>query len=119
MKGEEWVVESYKDEQGRSPIRQFLESLDERAQDDIAATIEYVRVHNVHAREPHVKKIEGKLWEMRVRSSKNAYRVLYFATSGRRIVLLHGFVKKTNKTPREEIKTAQARMVDYSKRNNR
>jgi phage-related protein len=51
-----------------------------------------------------------KLWELREESGTNIYRILYFMASGRRIVLLHAFQKKTRKTPRREIEVARIRM---------
>ncbi|MBL7065171.1 MAG: type II toxin-antitoxin system RelE/ParE family toxin [Anaerolineae bacterium] len=61
---------------------------------------------------PHVRNIEGhrKLWELRVQVAKSAYRVFYFAHTGRRFVMLHAFLKKTRKTPRQEIAIAERRM---------
>src|SRR5438093_12512195 len=103
MREEEWVVESYLDERGHSPVREFIQSLDEKTQARLADLIEYVRVHNIQAREPYVKKISGKLYEMRETSDKNAYRIFYFTAVGKRIVLLHAFQKKSQRTPKREI----------------
>jgi phage-related protein len=70
----------------------------------------------VSAREPLVKHLEGKLWELRRSSRGNIYRLLYFFFTGKRIVFVHGFQKKTQKTPRKEIETAVSRMNDYVER---
>jgi len=51
-----------------------------------------------------------KLWELRVQVAKSAYRVFYFAHTGRHFVMLHTFLKKTQKTPRQEIAIAERRM---------
>ncbi len=58
---------------------------------------------NVQAREPLARHIADCLWELREESSGNIYRVFYIFCTGRRIVLLHGFQKKSRKTPRREI----------------
>ena len=68
---------------------------------------------------PSARPIKGKLWELRARTSGGTYRVIYFAYVGRRFVLLHGFVKKTQRTPRREIRIAEQRMVDYVSRHER
>ncbi|HVH81850.1 MAG TPA: type II toxin-antitoxin system RelE/ParE family toxin [Stellaceae bacterium] len=60
-------------------------------------------------REPYIKHIEEKLWEMRLRGRDGIARSLYMTASGRRIVILRTFVKKTQKTPRREIELAQKR----------
>ena len=59
---------------------------------------------------PHVKHIEGRLWEMRMKGKSGISRGLYVATQGQRIVILRIFVKKTEKTPRNEIDLALSRM---------
>lgn len=44
---------------------------------------------------PHVRHVEGKIWEMRPKGRDGIGRALYFAATGRRVVILHAFVKKT------------------------
>ena len=53
--------------------------------------------------EPHVKHLEGKLWEMRLTGRDGISRALYVTTVGKRVVVVRAFVKKTQKTPRAEI----------------
>ena len=111
MVGEsEWEVVFYQ-EGRRSPIEEFLNALDKKTQVRLEWSIEQLRRRNVRAREPLVKHIEGKIWELREESRGNAYRVFYFMRIGRRIVLLHAFQKKTQRTPRREIAVAQTRMA--------
>jgi phage-related protein len=59
--------------------------------------------------EPHVKHLQGKLWEMRLRGRDGIARVLYVTTIGRRVVVVRAFVKKTQTTPRTEIELALRR----------
>lgn len=63
-------------------------------------------------REPCVKPVEGKLWEMRLRGRAGIARALYFARVGRRLVVVPVFVKKTQKTPRREIELALRRAAE-------
>lgn len=107
--GSDWTVEFYVDESGRSPVEAFLESLDQRTQARFLWSIDQLRVRNVMAREPLVRHVEGDLWELREESRTNIYRLIYFFYTGRRIVLLHGFQKKTQRTPRPELETARRR----------
>jgi phage-related protein len=112
----EWVVVFYRDEQGGSPVRDFLQSLDEDAQQSIGWAIEQLRVRNIQAREPLVRHLDDKLWELRRESRTNIYRVIYFFFSGRKIVLVHGFQKKTQKTPSQELATARVRYRAFIER---
>ncbi len=59
--------------------------------------------------EPHVKHLEDKLWEMRMKGRDGIVRSLYVTATGRRVVVLRTFVKKTQKTSRREIKLALER----------
>jgi phage-related protein len=64
--------------------------------------------------EPHVKHLEGKLWELRLAGRDGIARALYVTAVGRRIVVVRAFVKKTQKTPRAEIKLALRRAEDVT-----
>lgn len=58
---------------------------------------------------PNVDHLEGPLWEMRMKGGDGIARALYVAVSGKRIVVVRAFVKKTQKTPRREIELALER----------
>jgi phage-related protein len=60
-------------------------------------------------REPHVKHLQGPLWEMRMRGKDGISRALYVAASGRRAIIVRVFVKKTQKTPSRKIRLALTR----------
>src|SRR5437763_421820 len=112
MERNDWSIVFYVDAHGNEPVAQFLASLDLKTRTRFDWSIEQLRLRNVQAREPLVKHLEGKLWELREESQTNIYRLLYFFFTGRRIVFLHGFQKKGQRTPRREIETALSRMQD-------
>lgn len=116
MTTEEWTVVFYVEAGGRQAVREFLQTLDIRSQARFDWSIEQLRVRNVQAREPLVRHLEGKIWELRRESDTNIYRLLYCFLPGKRILFLHGFQKKSQKTPRREIELAQRRMNDFLKR---
>jgi phage-related protein len=62
-----------------------------------------------HVGEPHVKHVEGRLWEMRLKGRSGISRALYVTAVGRRVVIVRVFVKKTEKTPQREIDLALSR----------
>jgi len=64
--------------------------------------------------EPHVKHLEGKLWEMRLKGRDGIARALYVTAIGRRIVILRAFIKKTQRTPRAEIDLALRRAKEIA-----
>ena len=61
-------------------------------------------------REPHVKHLEGKLWELRAKATEGIARGLYVTIAGRRVIVLHVFVKKSQKTPRGALEIARERL---------
>lgn len=73
----------------------------------IAKLIEEMGLERVG--EPHVKHLDGRLWEMRLTGRSGISRALYVVATDRRIVIVRAFVKKTQKTPRHEIDLAWAR----------
>lgn len=60
-------------------------------------------------REPHVKHLRGKLWEMRLSGRDGIGRAIYVTVTGRRVVVVHAFVKKTQKTPASALDLAERR----------
>jgi phage-related protein len=60
--------------------------------------------------EPYIKHLEGKLWEIRIIGRDNIARSIYMTASGRRVVVLHTFIKKHDKAPRRALEIARARM---------
>jgi phage-related protein len=60
-------------------------------------------------REPYVKHLEGALWEMRLKGRSGIARAVYVTAIGKRVVVVHVFTKKTQKTPRHEIERALKR----------
>ena len=73
----------------------------------ISNLIEASGVQNVH--EPYVKHLEGPLWEMRMKGKDGIARAAYVTATGRRVVVVRVFPKKTQKTPRREIELALKR----------
>jgi len=65
-------------------------------------------------REPHVKHLQGPLWEMRLSGRDGIARAIYVTAIGRRIVIVRAFRKKTQKTPRREIELALKRAEEVT-----
>src|SRR3546814_14086179 len=74
----------------------------------IAEMLEELGPQNVGM--PHVRHLEGKLWEMRMTGRDGIARALYVARTGKLLMVLHVFVKKTQKTSRKNIEIAYERL---------
>ncbi len=64
--------------------------------------------------EPYVKHLEGKLWEMRMKGRDGIARAIYVTAKGERVVALHAFVKKTQKTPQRALEIARERAKEVT-----
>ena len=69
-------------------------------------------------REPYVKHLEGPIWEMRLSGRDGIARAAYVTATGRRVVVVHVFRKKAQKTPRREIEFALRRMKEIVRSEN-
>ena len=103
-----WSVEFLDDR-----VRRELEAFPH----DVAAS--FLRISRLIAseglqnvREPYVKHLEGRLWEMRMKGRDGIARAAYVTAAGRRVVVVRVFGKKTRKTPRGEIEMALKRAED-------
>lgn len=61
-----------------------------------------------------VKHLEGKLWELRIRGKEGIARAIYVTATGQRVVIVHAFVKKTQKTPKRELELARQRAKEVT-----
>lgn len=95
----------------------FLESLPPKHHAKALHEIDLLAEFGNELKEPYVKHIRKDIWELRIRFSSDISRIFYFIWQSDTIVLLHGFVKKTQKTPPHEIEVAYKRMKDYKDRN--
>ena len=64
---------------------------------------------------PHTKPIENGLFELRVKSKEGIARVFFCTKVGKRIIMLHVFIKKTQKIPKKELVIANKRMLEVIK----
>ena len=109
----------YRDKNGKSRIEDYIKTLNEKGDKDsriklnkIYEHIRYLSEVGTQAGEPFIKKLDGDIWELRpIRD-----RILFAAWNGQSFILLHHFVKQTQKTPPREIKQAKRNLADYKER---
>lgn len=111
-----WNVIPYETESGKVPVMEFLDTLPQKHQEKAFRTIDLLRDRGTYLPMPHAKQISGELWELRTQFSSDISRVFYFAHTKNTFVLLHGFAKKTQKTPGREIIRAQRYLEDWKRR---
>ena len=109
-------VTFYTNLRGDSPVEEFLNSLNDKQARKVAWVLRIVRDLDLVPKEYFKKLASTDLWEVRVQIGSNAIRILGFIDGDNFIVLTNGFFKKTQKTPKREIVTAEKRMNEYLNR---
>ncbi|MBE5951581.1 MAG: type II toxin-antitoxin system RelE/ParE family toxin [Lachnospiraceae bacterium] len=109
-------VQFYETENGERPVREFLVSVDEKMRARLVGLLNVLAEKGNELREPYSKPLGDGIFELRGQVGNNISRVLYFFYYGGKIIVTNGFVKKTQKTPRDQIKIAKERRKDYIER---
>ena len=110
-------VSFYKTASGRCPIEEHLDSLSDTQVTKITWVLKLLReTQNISTK--YFKKLVSTddIWEVRVSVGKNIFRLLGFKQNKELVILTNSFQKKTQKTPRNEIKLAEKRKKDYLNR---
>lgn len=111
----------YKDNNGNEPVLEYLKELSKNRSKDnriklnkINDYIQALSVYGTSLNETYVKHLDGDIWELRpIRD-----RILFAGYVNGSYVLLHHFVKKTQKTPKREIEQAKRELADFVERSN-
>lgn len=109
-------IEFYKTCNGKCPVSEFLDSLDDKMRAKVLREICLLEEYGHELREPYSKALNDGIFELRIRLSTNTVRVLYFFVVDKRIVLTNGFIKKQMQTPLQEIALAKKYRDDYIQR---
>lgn len=111
----------YEHTNGECPVESFLDDLPVKHRAKAIRSIELLETFGTALAEPHVKKIQGQrykgLYELRVKFASDISRIFYFLYDGEKFILVHGFVKKAQKTPTKELEKARDRMLEFLGRN--
>lgn len=110
---QEFEIIFYDKEDGTEPAKEFLINLNEKMRAKMVRTIAMLKNIGYDLREPYSKLLDDGIFELRAQVGNNISRVLYFFIVGRRIILTNGFIKKTQKTPANEIALAKKFRAEY------
>jgi len=102
------AVVFFRTDTGREPVREWLKSLDKEARKAIGEDIKLVQFRWPLGM-PLVRKIETDLWEVRSHLSGGRVARVFFTFGGSEMALLHGFIKKSQKTPQRDLSLARNR----------
>jgi phage-related protein len=96
---------------GDEPVREWLKGLAKEQRKTIGEDVAYVQ-YKWPIGKPRVDHVRGAIWEIRSSLGNRIARTL-FAVEGSRLILLHGFIKKTQRTPNDDIELAEKRLKEW------
>lgn len=105
-----FVVRYWRNPSGKAPFEGYIDNVDnkeERA--EILSTLNGIQHYGTDAVGVNFRQIEGKLWELKIRTYGNQHRIFYVVLRGNEMILLHAYLKKTPRAPIREIEIAKQR----------
>ena len=108
----DYGIKYYINNRGRVPVKEYIDQLSIKEQAKVLKYVGFLKENEGKLDEPYSRHIEGKIRELRVDFHRNKHRIFYFTFIGRKIILLRAFLKKTKKTPQNEISQARKNYLD-------
>ncbi len=112
-------IRIYKDRKGNEPVAEYIAELASKKDKDSRIKLnkirEYIKIlseYGTRAGEPYIKHLDGNIWELRPLRD----RILFVGWINDSYVLLHQFMKKTQKTPAREIEKAKRELAEMIER---
>jgi len=110
----------YEKTDGKMPVMDFIQGLEIKKQAKIAREIDLLKKFGNELHFSHVDTIKGEkykdLKELRIKFASNIFRIFFFLPKNNLVILLHGIVKKKQKSPKKELDVALERMKEYLRR---
>lgn len=114
-----YEIHFYKDKNGKEPVKEYIAELASKTDKDSRIKLtkirDYIKAlseYGTRLGEPYMKHLDGDIWELRPLRD----RILFAAWNGKGFVLLHVFMKQTQKTPPREIDRAKRNLADYQEK---
>jgi len=101
---------------GRNPAKNFIDSLAKNQKAKILRVFQYIREYGIRVPIQHIKKVkQTPFWEIRTLGKDNI-RIIYAVVYKKDLLVIHGFIKKKQKTPKKELETALNRYREWLQR---
>ena len=103
-------IEFFTTESNRSPVTDFIDTLQIKDQAVVLAVLQEISDYGFKAKGVRFKQIKKKLWEMKITVPSGGIRLFYAMISQNKLLILHGFKKKSQKTPLKQLNLAEKRL---------
>jgi len=111
------TVEFYRTSDGKCPVGDYLDALNDKQAQKVMWTLRAVETLSPVPASYLQKMVNtDDLWEVRISHAGNIFRLLGWAEAGGKLIVAHGFTKKTQATPAREIAVTENRKHEYEKR---
>lgn len=111
-------IDFYRLPDGTAPVEEFLDTLTVKMRNKALDSLLILEEFGNSLREPYSKYMGNGLFELRIKFSSDISRIFYFFYADNKIILTNGFIKKTQKTPRAQLKLARKYKADYEHQSN-
>lgn len=106
----------YETESGSKPVEEFIDALGKKSWDKFDFKKGLLENKGPSLRKPHTSPLSDGIFELKFKGEEGQIRILFFFWHRGQIVFLHGFVKKTQKTPAKELRIAKQRKLEIVKK---
>ena len=106
-----WKIVFYQTASGREPVKEFIGKLPAKHQAKINQHIDLLKEYGIFLVQPYLKKVAGSKNLRELRPAR--YRIFLSFLAKKNILLIHSILKKTQKTPKKDIKLAEKRLKEY------
>lgn len=104
-------INYWRNPSGKVPVEKYIDSIDNKEErGELLSILKGVQENGTDAVGVAFRQIEGKLWELKIRIHSDQHRIFYIVIKGKEMILLHAYLKKTQKIPLKEIEVARQRM---------
>ena len=104
-----WEVDDYRGPHGARPVKTFLDGLAASAKAKVYAALDMLATEGNRLQLPRSRALGEGLLEIRIAHPDGPFRIIYCFQPGRRVLLLHAFVKWTEQIPAQDLKMAKGR----------
>jgi phage-related protein len=104
-----WEVDDYRGPHGARPVKAFLDGLAAPAKAKVYAALDMLATEGNRLQLPRSRALGDGLFEIRISHPDGPFRIIYCFQLGRRVLLLHAFVKRTEQIPARDLKVAKGR----------
>ncbi len=104
-------INYWRNPSGKAPVEEYIDDIDNKEEKaELLSALNGIQDYGTDAVGVDFRQIEGKLWELKIRTHGKQHRIFYAVLKGHEMILLHAYLKKTPKVPLREIETAKQRL---------